>query len=110
MTARSCWKVIPEERGIKLKVTGAPASAFVDGVMIRGISEHLLSVLRDVAYVSDKIATNPKFDLVSSEGITNAVFHMLRNANILRPNINPRSATSWDCADWIPVPVADRGQ
>jgi len=88
-------KVIPEERGIKLKVTGAPASAFVDGVMIRGISEHLVSVLRDVVYVSDKIANHPKFDLVSSEGITNAVFHMLRNANILRPNTNPRLVVCW---------------
>ncbi len=88
-------QIIPEERGIKLKVTGAPASAFVDGVMIKGISEHLLSVLRDVVYVSDKIATNPKFDLVSSEGITNAVFHMLRNANILRPVTNPHLVVCW---------------
>jgi len=88
-------QIIPEERGIKLQVSGAPASAFVDGVMIRGISEHLLAVLRDVVYVSDKIATNPKFDLSSSEGITNAVFHMLRNANILRPNTNPRLVVCW---------------
>jgi predicted Rossmann-fold nucleotide-binding protein len=88
-------EIIPEERGIKLKVTGAPAGAFVDGVMIKGISEHLLAVLRDVVYVSDKIATNPKFDLQSSEGITNAVFHMLRNANILRPNTNPRLVICW---------------
>jgi predicted Rossmann-fold nucleotide-binding protein len=88
-------EIIPEERGIKLKVTGAPASAFVDGVMIKGISEHLLAVLRDVVYVSDKIATNPKFDLQSSEGITNAVFHMLRNANILRPNTNPHLVVCW---------------
>ena len=88
-------QVIPEERGIKLKVTGAPARAFVDGVMIKGISEHLLAVLRDVVYVSDKIATNPKFDLVSSEGITNAVFHMLRNADILRPMTNPRLVVCW---------------
>ena len=88
-------EIIPEERGIKLKVSGAPASAFVDGVMIKGISEHLLAVLRDVVYVSDKIATNPKFDLLSSEGITNAVFHMLRNANILRPNTNPHLVVCW---------------
>jgi predicted Rossmann-fold nucleotide-binding protein len=88
-------EIIPEERGIKLKVTGAPAGAFVDGVMIKGISEHLLAVLRDVVYVSDKIATNPKFDLQSSEGVTNAVFHMLRNANILRPNTNPHLVVCW---------------
>jgi len=88
-------RIIPEERGIKLRVTGAPTSAFVDGVMIKGIAEHLLAVLRDVVYVSDKIATNPKFDLMSSEGITNAVFHMLRNASILRPLTNPRLVVCW---------------
>ncbi|HSG10711.1 MAG TPA: nucleotide 5'-monophosphate nucleosidase PpnN [Gammaproteobacteria bacterium] len=88
-------QIIQEERGMKLKLTGAPACAFVDGVMIKGISEHLLAVLRDVVYVSDKIATNPKFDLLSSEGITNAVFHMLRNANILRPNTNPNRVVCW---------------
>jgi len=36
------------ERGIKLRVRNAPASAFVDGRLIRGIREHLFSVLRDV--------------------------------------------------------------
>ena len=32
--------------------------------MIKGISEHLFAVLRDVIYVSDEISHNPKFDLV----------------------------------------------
>ena len=35
-------RVIQEERGIKLDVKGAPAAAFVDGKIIKGISEHLL--------------------------------------------------------------------
>ena len=88
-------RIIQEERGIKLEVTGAPASAFVDGKMIKGISEHLFAVLRDVVYVSDKINDNPAFDLNTSDGITNAVFHMLRNANILRPQTNPRLVVCW---------------
>jgi len=88
-------QVIQEERGIKLEVKGAPASAFVDGKMIKGINEHLFAVLRDVVYVSDKINDNPAFNLESSEGITNAVFHMLRNANILRPMTNPRLVVCW---------------
>ena len=41
-------RIIQEERGIKLEVKGAPASAFVDGKMIKGINEHLFAVLRDV--------------------------------------------------------------
>ena len=88
-------KVIQEERGIKLDVKGAPAIAFVDGKMIRGISEHLFAVLRDVIYVSDRIQDNPHFDLSKSEGITNAIFHILRNANILNPGVNPKMVVCW---------------
>ena len=46
-------RVIQTEHGIKLEVKGAPASAFVDGKLIRGINEHLFAVLRDVIYISD---------------------------------------------------------
>jgi len=88
-------RVIQEERGIKLAVRGAPASAFVDGKMIKGINEHLFAVLRDVVYVSDEINDNPKFDLATSDGITNAVFHILRNANILRPMSDPKLVVCW---------------
>jgi predicted Rossmann-fold nucleotide-binding protein len=88
-------RVIQEERGIKLEVVGAPESAFVDGKMIKGIKEHLFAVLRDVVYVSDEINDNPNFDLETSDGITNAVFHILRNARILRPMTNPNQVVCW---------------
>lgn len=88
-------RVIQEERGIKLEVKGAPAHAFVDGKIIKGISEHLFAVLRDVVYVSDEINDNPNIDLNTSDGITNAVFHILRNADILRPGTNPRLVVCW---------------
>ena len=88
-------RVIPVERGIKLEVKGAPAMAFVDGKMIKGINEHLFAVLRDVIYISDEIEDNPHIDLNTSEGITNAVFHILRNANILRPNTEPKRVVCW---------------
>ncbi len=88
-------RVIQEERGIKLELSNAPASAFVDGKIIKGISEHLFSVLRDVIYVNDEIQDNPHFDLNISEGITNAVFHILRNADILRPGTNPNLVVCW---------------
>jgi hypothetical protein len=87
--------VIQEERGIKLDLRNAPASAFVDGKIIKGINEHLFAVLRDVIYVSDEINDNPRFDLETSNGITNAVFHILRNANILRPLLNPNMVVCW---------------
>jgi len=88
-------RVVQQERGIKLELNDAPAFPFVDGKMIKGISEHLFSVLRDVVYVSDEINGNPNFDLDTSEGITDAVFHILRNANILRPLTNPRLVVCW---------------
>lgn len=87
--------IIQRERGIKLEIVGAPANAFVDGKMIKGIHEHLFSVLRDVIFVSDEIHDNPRFDLNTTEGITNAVFHILRNANILHPMINPNLVVCW---------------
>src|SRR5450830_1641977 len=77
--------IVQRERGIKLDIKGAPAIAFVDGKMIKGIHEHLFAVLRDIIFVSDEVTGNPKFDLQSTEGVTDAVFHILRNANVLRP-------------------------
>jgi predicted Rossmann-fold nucleotide-binding protein len=88
-------RIVQEERGIKLEVKGAPAQAFVDGKMIKGINEHLFAVLRDVIYVSDEINDNPNFDLDTSAGVTNAVFHILRNSGILRPGTNPRQVVCW---------------
>ncbi len=88
-------RVVQEERGIKLQVKGAPASAFVDGKIIKGINEHLFAVLRDVIYVRDEINDNPHFEMEKSDGITNAVFHILRNAAILRPRVNPSLVVCW---------------
>ncbi len=87
--------IIQRERGIKLDIKGAPAIAFVDGKMIKGIHEHLFSVLRDIIYVSSEITDNPQFDLDSNEGITDAVFHILRNANIMQAQRNPNMVVCW---------------
>ncbi|OHC71358.1 MAG: LOG family protein [Rhodocyclales bacterium GWA2_65_20] len=87
--------IIQRERGIKLDVRAAPATAFVDGRMIKGIHEHLFSVLRDVIYVSDEIKGNPRFNLTTSEGITDSVFHILRNADVLHSMTNPNIVVCW---------------
>lgn len=88
-------RVIPQARGIKLEFENAPDSAFVDGQVITGIQEQLFSVLRDIVYVSNQISTNQNFDMSTSEGITNAVFHILRNANILLPETEPNLVVCW---------------
>ncbi|MBY0243742.1 MAG: nucleotide 5'-monophosphate nucleosidase PpnN, partial [Burkholderiaceae bacterium] len=83
------------ERGIKLDIRGAPAIAFVDGKMIKGIHEHLFSVLRDIVFVSNEITDNAKFDLTRTDGITDAVFHILRNAGVFKPHLNPNLVVCW---------------
>lgn len=87
--------IIQQERGVKLEVLNAPASAFVDGRMIKGIKEHLFAVLRDIVYVSHEIRNNPKFDLQASDGITNAVFHILRNARALKTQTYSDLVVCW---------------
>ena len=87
--------IIQRERGIKLDIKGAPIIAFVEGKMIKGIHEHLFAVLRDIIYVNDEIIGNSKFDLTATEGITDAVFHVLRNANVLRVQISPNLVVCW---------------
>lgn len=87
--------VIPTERSVKLQVKNAPASAFVDGKMIRGIAEHLFAVLRDIIYVNSEITGDPRYDLVSAQGVTDAVFHILRNAGTFDRARMPRLVVCW---------------
>ncbi len=81
--------------GIKLEVRNAPSSAFVDGQMIRGIKEHLFAVLRDIVYIHDAILGNNRFDLTDPAAITNAVYHILRNARILDYRGRPDLVVCW---------------
>ena len=76
-------RFIQQDRGLKLSLLNAPAAAFVDGVMIRGTRELLSAVLRDIVFTRDEIFESGQFDLDSSDGITNAVFHIVRNAKLL---------------------------
>ena len=87
--------VVELEGGIELELHNAPASAFVDGEIIAGIGEHLFAVLRDVIYTTDRILGNPVLDLDKGEGITSAIFHMLRNANVLQYNKDPKLVVCW---------------
>ena len=87
-------QVLQQDRGIKLELTNAPASAFVEDRIIRGISELLFAVVRDIAYIATQIDAG-RFSLDDSHGITHAVFEILRNARVLRPNIEPNLVVCW---------------
>jgi predicted Rossmann-fold nucleotide-binding protein len=82
-------------RGIRLELSNAPGSAFVDGIMVQGIRELLSAVLRDLVYFDTEINGKPTTDLESQEGITNAVFEILRNAKTLNPKREPDVVVFW---------------
>jgi predicted Rossmann-fold nucleotide-binding protein len=88
-------RIVRQPWGIKLEIKNAPASAFVDGEMIKGLKEHLFAVLRDVVFISNEIVKNERFDLKSSASITNAVFHILRNARVLEFQTRPNLVVCW---------------
>jgi predicted Rossmann-fold nucleotide-binding protein len=88
-------EVIQRQRGIKLSLKNAPAIAFVDGELMAGINEHLFTVLRDVIYVHNKVVNSPRFNLGESVDVTNAVFHILRNAHVLIPGLEPNLVVCW---------------
>jgi len=81
--------------GVKLQIRNAPSKAFVDGQMIRGIKEHLFAVLRDIIYIHDAILGTQRFDLNDTNGITNAVYHILRNARLLDYKGRPDLVVCW---------------
>lgn len=87
--------IVQQDRGVKLALVDAPPGAFVDGEMIRGIRELLFAVLRDVIYINNEFAAGGQVDLDSSEGITNAVFHVLRNAGVLKSGTEPNIVVCW---------------
>ena len=88
-------RIVRQDWGVKLEVKNAPAVAFVDGQMIRGVKEHLFAVLRDIVYIANEIVESGTFDLKSPEGISNAVFCILRNARVLETRGHPDLVVCW---------------
>jgi predicted Rossmann-fold nucleotide-binding protein len=88
-------ELVRQAWGIKLEIKNAPGQAFVDGEMIRGMKEHVFAVLRDVIFISNEILESGRFDLDKPASITNAVFHILRNARILDYKSKPNLVVCW---------------
>lgn len=86
--------LVQQDRGIKLELRNAPADAFVDGEIITGIRELLSAVLRDIVYVHNEVKAG-RFDLNDTSHITSAVFHILRNARVLRAQREPNIIVCW---------------
>jgi predicted Rossmann-fold nucleotide-binding protein len=88
-------EVQQQDRGIKIELHNAPATAFVDGEIIRGIAENLFSVVRDIAYNANEVHASGRFDLGTSAGMTSAVFEILRNAQVMKSFQDPNLVVCW---------------
>ncbi len=84
-----------QSRGVKLVLKNAPASAFVDGNIIKGIKHHLFSVLRDIIYVETLLPNNPLVQAKQERRNTDLVFRLLRNANVLQAGNMQRLVVCW---------------
>ena len=87
-------QVVRHTRGIKLEMRNAPAQAFVDGEMVRGIKEHLFAVLRDVVFMAGE-STEDTDATAETGAITNSVFRVLRNARVLEHKTPPNLIVCW---------------
>ncbi|GAA5077410.1 nucleotide 5'-monophosphate nucleosidase PpnN [Lysobacter panacisoli] len=87
-------EVHQQDRGMRIDLHNAPAMAFVDGEIIRGVAELLFAVVRDLAYTVMDLGADSGRDLQSTDGITDAVFGLLRNARILHP-AEPNLVVCW---------------
>ncbi|MGE8497357.1 MAG: nucleotide 5'-monophosphate nucleosidase PpnN [Pseudomonas sp.] len=87
-------RILQQDRGIRLELFNAPADAFVDGEMIASTREMLFSALRDIVYTQSELE-NKRVDFDSSQGITDYVFHLLRNARTLRAGVEPKMVVCW---------------
>ncbi|MAA64568.1 MAG: LOG family protein [Alteromonadaceae bacterium] len=88
-------RLVPQPRGLKLELVNAPAQAFVDGHMLRGIREHLFSVLRDIIYTHSMLTADPGIARERPDDTTNLIFHILRNARALQAGRHPDIIVCW---------------
>ncbi len=87
-------EVLQQDRGIRIDLHHAPAMAFVDGKIIRGVAELLFATVRDLAYAAIELGPEYAAELETTAGITDAVFRVLRNARVLQP-IEPNLVVCW---------------
>jgi hypothetical protein len=82
-------QVINEQRGVQIHLTNPPQHAFVDEKIIRGIKENLSAVLRDILF------HHHYNKHIQTEDITDTIFEVLRNANVIKPDSEPGFITCW---------------
>jgi len=88
-------KISQKHNGLCLNLINAPANAFTsDGKIIQHIRELLFAVLRDLVYTVHQYERMNGGDL-TAEKTTDLIFHILRNAGVLRPQKAPNMVVVW---------------
>ena len=97
-------RIIPSSRGIALEMRNVPSTGFVrhncgDGKaryeLIGGVHDNLFAVCRDLLFSSSEINMGDRFDLATPHGKTNAVFNILRHANVFQRNNSSPLIVCW---------------
>lgn len=88
-------RLIRRERGVKIELINPPSHAFVEGKLIKGVHEHLFSVLRDLLYMENKYLLSSEECFAEGGVCTDMVFDMLRHANCLTINEQLNTVVCW---------------
>lgn len=86
--------VIKCERGVQLELVNPPAEAFVDGKLIAGMQELVEAVLRDILFTGERYNAQT-LDSADTHTLTHVVFDILRNAQVVQPNLEPNMIVCW---------------
>ncbi|AWL12629.1 LOG family protein [Saliniradius amylolyticus] len=87
--------LLRRERGVKIELINPPELAFVDDQLIQGVHEHLFAVLRDLLHMGARYQSTDVSSQDDSANITNMVFDMLRNAEVIDPTGDPNMVVCW---------------
>ncbi|MFC3093100.1 LOG family protein [Alteromonas sediminis] len=87
--------LLRRERGVKMELINPPEVAFVDGKLIKGVHEHLFSVMRDLLFMGNKYAFANESCPTESAQITDMVFDMLRHADAIDGNERLNTIVCW---------------
>jgi predicted Rossmann-fold nucleotide-binding protein len=100
-------EVIKTPGGIELLMRNVPGAAFVSyeypgrggtevvHKVVEGIRQNVFAILRDLIFVASEIERTGKFDLSTPEGITDAVFLILRNAGVFNKTGHHKVIVCW---------------
>lgn len=86
--------VIKCERGVQLELVNPPEEAFVDGKLIAGMQELVEAVLRDILFTGERYNAQT-LDSADTHTLTHVVFDILRNAQVVQPNLEPNMIVCW---------------